>query len=323
MMALRNFVLPLVLLLASSGRASAQPAVTSPDTDRQLNQLIEEAQALCANLQAVHRAGKPIPKADAERALELSERADSLRSSARTLSFRAMAEQWLGRWGAAEEHFSTALAREDDPYVDSARSFIAAGLATVRGNMGELIITGPPGASVWVKDSYRARTRGILPLKGSIWVSPGPISVQVAAAGYQPYQFPPDGETVRIRAGERRPIIADPVRATLVEIAPLTPNAADAGRGAGGSRWPGWALVGVGAAALAGGLAYGLAGGNPCGTIPQGAVCHEAPSPWLSWGVAGAGAATAGLGWFLLYRANDPEISMAVGPGTLILGGRL
>jgi hypothetical protein len=318
-------IFPLALVLAAATSASAQPATAVPESDPQLEQLIEEAKALLGNLQALHRAGKPVPKEDAKRALELSERADAIQSSARTMTFRASAEQWLGRWGASEEHFSTALSREDDAYVASARAFIERGLADVRGHMGELVITGPAGASVWVKDSYKARTRGVLPLKTSVWVTPGSISIQVAAAGYQQYRLPRDGETLSIEAGERLPIHAAPVKATLVEIAPLPSDAGQRdGVRTGSSRWPAWLLIGVGASAVAGGAVYGIATSSGCGTIPPGAICHEtARNPWIARGLPLAGIVTAAVGGVLLYRARDSEISVAVGPGTFTLGGRL
>jgi hypothetical protein len=179
---------------------------------------------------------------------------------------------------------------------------------------------------VWVKDSYKLRSRGVLPLKTSIWVVPGPISVQINAPGYQPFYMPePDGGTLIIKEGERKSIAANPSKVTLVEIAPLPSGGLSRDeQGSGGSRWLGWSLAGVGAAALVGGIVYGARGEGGCGDIPATAACHEPRrNPWAGWGVAAGGLALGAFGGFLVYRDHNVEVSMALGPGTFGIGGRL
>jgi hypothetical protein len=304
--------------------ARAQSAGQS-ETAHEVEQLTFQGREILARLLAASKkadndrasgrtSSTPIPRQDALKALVLFERADQLRPSARTVALRGSAEEWLQRWGAAEEHLSAALASSDDPFVAENRRSLEEGVSSVRRHMGELVLSGgPAGASVWVKDSYRSRGRGQLPLEESIWVEAGPISVQITAPGHQPFILPKDGEDFSVGVGQRKLINVEMPKVTVTEIAPLAGLSSTRAEGvqqAVERKWLGWGSLGVGAAALVGGSIYGALGSGGCGSMPGPAMCYvPRRNPWIGRGIAGVGAVLAVWGGFVIYRRSDVKIA--------------
>lgn len=203
---------------------------------------------------------------DAE-ALDAFVRADALAPSPRAKAQRALAEQALGRWVAAEQHLVEASSSTDDAWVKKNRAVLESSLAEIRAHLGTLeIATTTPGAIVLVDGD----PRGPLP-NTRVRVAAGTIVVEVRAPGFttirRTVQVAP-GATVR----ESFTLVAEPTTAPSVVPAPLAPpappvpNAADAAVEHGtlttthprASRWPAYVALGVGAAGAVVGTYFGV-----------------------------------------------------------------
>lgn len=116
-------------------------------------------------------------KGDQVEALRQFHMADELAPSGHTLVQIGLAEQSLQRWVAAEEHLSRGL-QQPDEWVAKFRDHIQTALTAVRGHLGELEITGPAGAMV----SVAGVARGTLPL-GAMVVGEGLVDIGIRAPG--------------------------------------------------------------------------------------------------------------------------------------------
>lgn len=201
---------------------------------------------------------------DAE-ALDAFVRADALAPSPRAKAQRALAEQALGRWVAAEQHLVEASSSTDDAWVKKNRPVLEASLAEIRTHLGTLeISTTTPGAILFVDGD----PRGPAP-STRVRVAAGTMVVEVRAPGFtttrRTVQVAP-GATVR----ESFTLVAEPSTATpsvvpapLAAPAPTAPTAAVeqvplATTPPRAPRWPAYVALGVGAAGAVVGTYFGV-----------------------------------------------------------------
>jgi len=136
----------------------------------------------------LRREGKP------EQALERFRHAHELAPSPRTYGQMGLVEATLKRWTDAETHLSVALANTDDGWVHKNRAFLDQALALCREHLGDLVVTGPAGAEVFVA----GQSVGILPAVPALRVVEGSVEVTATAAGSEPFK-----QSVTIHAGKR------------------------------------------------------------------------------------------------------------------------
>jgi hypothetical protein len=117
-------------------------------------------------------------------ALKLFQQAYELNKTPKALAQMGLAEQALGRWGAADKHLRQALATGgSDPWINKNRAAIGTSLDTIVGHVGQLDVIGQPeGADVRVD----GESVGQLPLGHPIVVTAGGVAVEVSARGYLP-----------------------------------------------------------------------------------------------------------------------------------------
>ena len=82
-------------------------------------------------------------------------RAHALAPSARTFGQMGLVETSLKRWVDAETHLAMSLSNPDDGWVDKNRTFLDEALAICRQHVGELVVSGPAGAEVFVGRQLR------------------------------------------------------------------------------------------------------------------------------------------------------------------------
>jgi len=117
-------------------------------------------------------------------ALKLFQQAYELNKTPKALAQMGLAEQALGRWGAADKHLRQALETgATDAWIKKNRAAIATSLDTIAAHVGQLDVIGqPPGADVRID----GEEIGQLPLGHPITVTAGGIAVEVSARGYLP-----------------------------------------------------------------------------------------------------------------------------------------
>jgi len=117
-------------------------------------------------------------------ALKLFQQAYELNKTAKALAQMGLAEQALGRWGAADRHLHQALETGgSDPWIKKNRAAIGSSLDTIATHVGQLDVIGQPaGAEVQVD----GEGVGQLPLEHPLTVTAGGVAVEVSARGYLP-----------------------------------------------------------------------------------------------------------------------------------------
>jgi hypothetical protein len=124
-------------------------------------------------------------KGDDAAALEKFEAAYQLSATARARAQIGLAEQALGRWAAAYEHLTDALADKADRWIEGHRSALSAALDEVEHHVGRLqILGGSQGAEVRLDGV----PKGTLPLSHPIVVPAGTVTIQLAAPGFETTQ---------------------------------------------------------------------------------------------------------------------------------------
>lgn len=116
-------------------------------------------------------------------ALKKFEEANALQSSPRTLAQIGLAEQAIGRWGAADRHLRAALSASDDAWITKNRKSLEQALRTVGQHTGQLEISGTPAGSDVMVDGEQV---GKLPLSGPIGATAGVVAIEVRSPGYVP-----------------------------------------------------------------------------------------------------------------------------------------
>ena len=153
-----------------------------------------------------------------ERALPLFEKAYQLSRTPRTAGQLGLVEMALGYYVDAERYLGEAVSSPDHPWVAKNLATLKSQLATAKGMIGELAISGEPmGAEVWVNGKQVGR----LPLPAPLRLDKGRAEIQIRAAGYVG-----TSDTVAITGGKREErsfrLVREPVAAPAV-VTPVTP----------------------------------------------------------------------------------------------------
>ncbi len=307
---MKRLLLIAALLCATSLSVSVRAAEPSADA------LIEQGLGL-------RRDGKP------EQALELFRKAHALAPSPRTFGQMGLVETSLKKWVEGEKHLAVSLANPDDRWVVKNRAFLDEALGLCRSHVGDLVVTGPAGAEVFVG----GQSVGTLPAVPALRLAEGTISVSASAPGSKPFE-----QTITIRPGARSPltialapIAATPIAAPAAPVAPApapTPLIATAPPTHSESSptswhtWAGISLAVAGAAALGWGIYWIAVDGNPTGA-PSAHLGYDTRTPGLI--LAGAGVAAVAGGAVLFYtgrRATEPTVALGLTPSSILLQRR-
>lgn len=233
-------------------------------------------------------------------ALKLFQQAYELNKTAKALAQMGLAEQALGKWGAADKHLRQALETGGaDPWIKKNRAAIDSSLSVIASHVGQLDVIGQPaGAEVRVD----GEGLGQLPLGHPITVTSGGVAVEVSARGYLPILrstnvspgkltrelfnlqpvAPAADQTATAQAVTPGPteaaVVVPPSRTTPAAEAPAPPPADHAGGGTSASgsssRLP-WVLTagGLSVASLAFGVVEHLAWQNKVSSFTSTAGC--------------------------------------------------
>jgi hypothetical protein len=239
----------------------------------------------------LRRAGK------SEEALELFRRAHEAAPCPRTLGQMGLVESSLQLWIEADSHLTAALATPDDAWVHKNRRFLDQAVVRAREHVGELMITGPPGAKVAVA----GRPVGALPLPAPIRIAEGDVAVRATSDGSKPYTV-----DVSIKGGARAAIsiVLEPIDLAL-------PRPPEQAQPVVNSTSPKRVRLALGASLAAGGVAavvWGAAwiaidGRSSC----AGCGTYDTRTPGLL--LVGGGSALALAGGALIFRALHPAES--------------
>jgi hypothetical protein len=114
-------------------------------------------------------------------ALELFQAAYEQSREPRALVQMGLAEQALGKWGAAHRHLRAGSQASSDPWIVKNRRAIDDALGVIARHVGRLDVRGsPPGAEVRVDGELI----GKLPFPAPVSVSAGGVAIDVRAEGY-------------------------------------------------------------------------------------------------------------------------------------------
>jgi hypothetical protein len=299
-----------VLLSTSSLSVGAVAAEPSPDA------LIEQGLGL-------RRDGKP------EQALEMFQQAHALAPSPRTFGQMGLVETSLKKWVDGEKHLSVSLANPDDRWVIKNRAFLDEALGLCRSHVGDLIVTGPAGAEVFVA----GQSVGTLPAVPALRLAEGTISVSASAPGFKPFE-----QSATIRPGARSPLTIEltPLPATPGSVtpapvatapapAPLITKATPIHSESSPSNWHTWAGVSLavaGAAALGWGI-YWIAVNNDRTGDPNGNLVYDTRTPGLILAAAGVAAVAGGAAIFFTgHHATDSAVAVELTPSSILFQGR-
>ena len=194
-------------------------------------------------------------------------KAHALAPSPRTFGQMGLVETSLKRWVEAEKHLSVSLANPDDRWVAKNRAFLDEALGLCRSHVGDLIVSGPAGAEVFVG----GQSVGTLPAVPALRLAEGTVTVSASAPGSKPFE-----QAVTIRPGARSALVIalDPIAATPVAAAPAP-------------------------------VATAPAPAPLIATAPP-VHSESTPSSWHTWaGVSLAVAGAAAVGWGIYWIAVD------------------
>jgi hypothetical protein len=278
----------------------------------------QAADALISKGLELRRQGKALD------AVEMFEKAHAIAPSPRTFGQLGLAESAVEHWSDAEAHLTAALVSPQDPWVRKNHGALEQALTLVGTHIGQIALTGPDGAAVVIS----GKSAGALPLAKPIRVNAGPAIVTATAPGFKQFEM-----SVPIEAGKEtqlkialEPIQLPPAAVASTIPAPSLPGTdlhAHARR-----TWTGGTLVGLGGAVAIWGIVWiAVDGHSASGSCSTGAPSGCTPvynTKTAGIVLAGAGVATAVVGGVLLYTARDhtAEVGVAVGPSSLVLGGR-
>ncbi len=291
-----------LVLIACLGVTATAAAAAAPSPDA----LIEQGLAQ-------RRSGNP------ERALELFRQAHALAPSARTFGQMGLVEASLKQWVDSENHLSMSLVNPDDAWVRKNRAFLDEALAVCRRHVGELVVTGPAGAEVFVA----GKSLGTLPTVPAVRLPEGTVAITASAPGYKSFE-----ESATIVAGERAQI--------ALAMAPLAPPAAPRpavpapapvllrqpgpppASSAGWHVWTGASLATAGTVALAWGIVWIAINKHDVGDGTQ----YDTRTPGLVLTGDGAAALAAGAVIFFTAPRADTKTAFAIAPGSFLIRAR-
>jgi hypothetical protein len=268
-------------------------------------------------------------EAQPEQALEMFQKAHALAPSPRTFGQMGLVETSLERWVDGEKHLSVSLANPDDRWVAKNRAFLDEALGLCRSHVGDLIVSGPAGAEVFVG----GQSVGTLPAVPALRLAEGTATVSASAPGSKPFE-----RAVAVRPGARSalvialdPLTATPVAAPAAPVAtapapaPLLTTAPPGHSESSPSSWHTWAgvsLAAAGAVALSWGIYWIAVDGNPTGD-PSAHLGYNTRTPGLI--LAGAGLAAVAGGaviFFTGHHPTEPTVALGLTPSSLLLQGR-
>ncbi len=278
------------------------------------------ADALIEQGLSLRREAKP------EQALELFRQAHALAPSPRTFGQMGLVETSLKRWVDGEKHLSVSLANPDDRWVAKNRAFLDEALGLCRSHVGDLVVTGPAGAEVFVA----GQSVGTLPAVPALRLAEGTISVSASAPGFKPFE-----RTVTIRAEARSPLAialvpaaapravspAAPVAPAAPKPAPPTAAVAPPHSESSPTSWHTWAGVSVavaGAAALGWGIYWIAIDRHSAGGNQQ----YDTQTPGLILAGAGVAALTGGAVIFFTGHSTESSFALGLTPSSIVLKGR-
>lgn len=261
----------------------------------------------------LRRAGK------SAEALELFRKAHQQAPSPRTLGQMGLVEASLTHWMDADGHLSASLATPDDVWVRKNRPFLEQALDRARMHIGELVISGRPGAAVWLA----GQSLGVLPLSGAVPSLEGNVSLTASAEGFKPFSA-----IVLVKGGARTAfaIVLDPLDASAMpapandrfSMAEASPSST--------KRWAGLSLAAAGIVALTWGIVWiELDNHNTCGSLQAGScgsVYDTRPAGWILTASGSAAALAGGALLFSALHVSNADLAIALGPKSLQLEGR-
>jgi hypothetical protein len=274
----------------------------------------------------LRRGGKP------EQALELFRQAHAIAPSPRTFGQMGLVETSLKRWVDGENHLSLSLANPDDHWVAKNRAFLDEALGSCRRHVGDLVVSGPAGAEVFVA----GQSIGTLPAVPALRLAEGTVAVSASAPGSKPFE-----KSVTIRPGARStlvialaPIVAMPVAPPAAPAAAAVPAPAPTplittepathreSRPSNWHTWGGVSLAVAGAAALGWGLYWIAIGNGDTGQTDNNhqELLYATRTPGLI--IAGAGAAAVAGGALIYFTGRHPAdsaIALGLTPGSILL----
>jgi hypothetical protein len=240
-----------------------------------------------------------------------------------------LVETSLRRWVDGENHLAVSLANPDDRWVAKNRAFLDEALGLCRRHVGDLVVSGPAGAEIFVG----GQSVGTLPAVPALRLVEGTVTVSARAPGAKPFD-----QTVAIRPGARSalaisldPIVATPVVVTPAAVAtpaapaPLIATVLPAHGESSPSNWHTWAGVSLavaGAAALGWGIYWIAVDNDPTGA-PSDHRVYDTRTPGLF--LAGAGLAAVAGGaviFFTGHRATDSTVAVELTPSSILFRGR-
>lgn len=267
-----------------------------------------------------------------EQALEMFQRAHALAPSPRTFGQMGLVETSLKQWVEGEKHLSVSLANPDDRWVTKNRAFLDEALGLCRSHVGDLIISGPVGAEVFVG----GQSVGMLPAVPALRLTEGTVTVSASAPHAKPFE-----EAVAIRPGARStlvialspiaetprvvtpaPVATTPAPAPAIATAP--PAQTDSSKSSRHS-WAGISLGLAGAAALGWGIVWIAIDDNVIGAdVNSNGPKMQYHTGTYGWILAGAGAAAIAGGVVIYLTGNhssDSRVALRLTPDSLLIGG--
>jgi hypothetical protein len=261
----------------------------------------------------LRRAGK------SAEALELFRKAHQQAPSPRTLGQMGLVEASLARWIDADGHLSASIATPDDAWVRRNRPFLDQALDRARTHIGELVVSGRPGAMV----SLAGTALGVLPLAGPVRSLEGNYVLSASADGFEPFSA-----NVLIKGGARTAvaIVFEPIDASAAAAPVKDPFAAVESPSGSAKRWVGLTLTAAGVVALTWGIVWiELDNHNTCRSSNAGSCATVYDTRSAGWILTAGGSAAALAGGVLLFsalRVSNSDLNVAIGPKSVQLEGR-
>jgi hypothetical protein len=241
-------------------------------------------------------------------ALEAFLRAYRIQPSGRTLAQVGLARQSLRQWGEAADCLEEAL-RRPEVWVEKNREPLEEALSAVKGHVGWLLVTGPAGARLWLRDI----PMGVLPLK-EIRLDEGVYAAKVAREGSRTWS-----QTITVLGQKTREVVvmleeARPVEPAVALRSPGLDVSTVRSQRSGLGKTIGGGILGAGlAVATVGTVVWIQQAQGSYGTFDSGATGPVL----LVGGVVGMLA-----GGVLLYVSRDTSVSAGMTSSGPVVGGR-
>ncbi|HXU62046.1 MAG TPA: hypothetical protein VN962_10115 [Polyangia bacterium] len=294
--------LVLAMLTVNAGRAGIGPREAPGDPNGLITRALE-----------LRRAGRP---ADA---LGLFRQAHEQAPSPRTLGHLGLVETSLHLWSDADAHLAAAMATPADGWIRRNQAFLVEARARTAAHVGQLLVTGPPGARLAIS----GKAVGRLPLAAPLRLAEGDVRISATADGHKPFSI-----ELNIQGGTRAAItvVLEPLNLNAAPpVPPAGPAAPDRPWHVDRRKWVGAALTGAGIGTLALGIIWLNMDGR-CETFlgrPRGCLSAY-DTAGLGWLATVGGAAMLMAGGIVLYVGSRPgtAVGVAAGPRSLRLEAR-